>query len=502
MENKVCSNSEYDFYLINSYGNTGDENKCDKPDEWNDAGTVGCTYTCSPVISISTCSELNQSGITYLLTSDILDSNVETCMKITTTNITLDCQGHTIDGIDLEDTHGIYYDPSLSTNSNHTVKNCVLKDWDYGIYFRSSNYNNFINVTCNSNHQGIYLDSSSNNRLTNITSYSNTYGIHLYGSSSSYNKLINNTVLNNEYGILLQNSYGSILRNNSMSNNEYNFGILGFSPSHHIHDIDTSNTVDGKKIYYFYGENDLTIDPTVYPDLGYLAVVGVDYTSKVKNITVRGLTLTNNYQGILFAFVDNSSIENVSVMNNYQGIRLINSAYNELTGNSVMNNRLGINVADYYSEYNNITGNTIKNNLHGIWVEDKSESNEIVGNNITENEYGYTTSGYVAGGSTDKIYYNNFFNNAWNIFNNQPEGMKAEKNWWGTTDCELIDSSIYDDDETNDEKGAVDFDPLLDAPYPEGELTECVVVTTTTTTTTTVPAGGGGCMWPRCFVLL
>ncbi len=44
--NTFCSpNVNYDL-LISGSGNSGTGNTCDKPGSWNDAGTVGCTYTC------------------------------------------------------------------------------------------------------------------------------------------------------------------------------------------------------------------------------------------------------------------------------------------------------------------------------------------------------------------------------------------------------------------------------------------------------------------------
>jgi len=52
--NNICSNAKSDFYLKNSSGNSGDDNTCDNPDDWNDEGTTGCTYSCSAVTTTST----------------------------------------------------------------------------------------------------------------------------------------------------------------------------------------------------------------------------------------------------------------------------------------------------------------------------------------------------------------------------------------------------------------------------------------------------------------
>ena len=43
--NQVCANTNADFIVYDST-NTGDENACTIPQDWNDEGTTGCSYTC------------------------------------------------------------------------------------------------------------------------------------------------------------------------------------------------------------------------------------------------------------------------------------------------------------------------------------------------------------------------------------------------------------------------------------------------------------------------
>ncbi len=46
--NQVCHNTDSDFYfyIYGGLDNSGDENTCDNPGDWNDATTTGCTYSC------------------------------------------------------------------------------------------------------------------------------------------------------------------------------------------------------------------------------------------------------------------------------------------------------------------------------------------------------------------------------------------------------------------------------------------------------------------------
>ncbi len=47
--NEICSSTGLDFYINSSSKNQGNNNTCDKPDEWNDQGTIGCTHSCSGI---------------------------------------------------------------------------------------------------------------------------------------------------------------------------------------------------------------------------------------------------------------------------------------------------------------------------------------------------------------------------------------------------------------------------------------------------------------------
>ena len=83
-------------------------------------------------INIDNCTELNETGETYFLTADIMDSEVSQCMDITADNVSLDCQGYLIDGIGSTDSDGIFADGSITAYSNITIKNCMVAGWMHG----------------------------------------------------------------------------------------------------------------------------------------------------------------------------------------------------------------------------------------------------------------------------------------------------------------------------------------------------------------------------------
>lgn len=61
------------------------------------------------------------------------------------------------------------------------------------------------------------------------------------------------------------------------------------------------------------------------------------------------------------------------------------------------------------------------------------------------------------------------------MYNNQTDNITAENNWWGTINCSQIDAQIYDYAEDSS-KGVVDYNPILNAPYPEGNSRVCSIL--------------------------
>ena len=181
-------------------------------------------FTLTTTKSISFCgSFLDQPGITYYLDRDIINSAISPCINITADNVTLDCQGYTIDGDDLA-SYGIYAERPSTTTTNITIKNCVISDWYLnGIRFGRVRGNTLNNLTVYSNWMGIAIYTlSDNNQLTNIIADSNTYGIYL--SSSNNNTITSSKIQNNSYGISLSSS-GSTPNKiyNNLFNNTRNF---------------------------------------------------------------------------------------------------------------------------------------------------------------------------------------------------------------------------------------------------------------------------------------
>jgi len=166
-----------------------------------------------------------------------------------------------------------------------------------------------------------------------------------------------------------------------MSSNQRNFFVWSDYPYDYYHDIDSSNTVDGKPMYYWVNQQNRTVPV----DAGYVALV---YSV---NITAQNLDLKNNGQGLLLVETRNSTI----------------------TGNNLTNNRCGIHLS--LSLNNTIFGNNIMNNGDGVLLED-SVNNTIFGNNITNNYCGVDVSGFWVPATNNTIYHNNFIDNTQQVY--------------------------------------------------------------------------------------
>jgi len=277
------------------------------------------------------------------------------------------------------DGHGI----SLKYSNNNSISNNTCSYNTRGIPLKYSSNNSITNNNCSnsecsfhsddcdSNGICIWCDSDNNSISNNICTNNRNDGIYI---DSNNNILTNNTASNNRYGIHLSYSSNSILTNNTMLGNSYNFGVRGNSHSDYIHSIDTSNTVDGKTVYYWINQQNRQIPN----DAGFVGIINST------NITVRDLTLSRNDQSVLFVYTNSSRIENVNASKNHDaGIHLYMCSNNTLTNNTANSNYYrGIHLSS--SSDNTLTGNTASDNRDGIEIY-KSSNNKIYLNNFINN---------------------------------------------------------------------------------------------------------------------
>jgi parallel beta-helix repeat protein len=260
----------------------------------------------------------------------------------------------------------------LSHTTNSTLSQNTLTDNNYGIHLSTYSKNNTISGNhITKNGPGVQLDRSLDNTIFNNNITDNGEGVLLENSFG--NSIFDNNLTDNGQGILLFESSNNTLTHNDMSG----FGVFGSALSHYINSVDVSNVVDGKPIYYFINQSKLMINPDIYPEVGYLGLVNCN------NATVQGMNLTNNGQGLLLAFTNDSKITNNNLEGNGYGCYLC-SSYNDI-----------------------IARNRLERNSYVTFFLSSSHNNSFFENTVLNTQYCVT----IKESANNKFYHNNFYSN-------------------------------------------------------------------------------------------
>jgi parallel beta-helix repeat protein len=339
-----------------------------------------------------------------------------------------------------------------------------------GIWVKDSKGNTLSNNTITTSPKtlplvyGILLENAQNSIVAGNNVSDCTNAVTLNHSDGSF--VVNNNIKENANGIKLLSSANNGLGGNCLAQNRFNFGVSGDKQEHFINTINTSNTVDGRPIYYWVNQS----GKSVPNDAGYVGIVCS------KAIEVKNLNLMNNCEGVLMAYSNDSVIENVTVSDNRDGIAIIscntttikdslitdnycglnmnftsnnkifynnatNSEYaalslyssndNEIKGNGVRNNSaLGMRLA--FSHKNTISSNNVINNSDTNVALYNSNSNIIKGNNLEKSK---GDGVFLVNSNDNRIYWNNFANNSHdasceNSINAWDNGYPRGGNYW------------------------------------------------------------------------
>lgn len=287
---------------------------------------------------------IRQNGNIYSFTSDVEDTLV-----IERDGIVLDGAGYSLKG------KGVSVGVWLQDRSDVTIKNLNIQKFGYGIRF--SHYLS-----------DWYSGKTNPNRTTlctietcNITE--NNYGISFYQTKNC--SVIGNCIANNTYGAYL---YGSdnVFRSNQFEQNTYNFWDI----DEFINDVDSSNTINGKPVYYWVNQHNRTVPSDA----------GIVILKNCSRIRVQNLDLSGNGNGISLYYTNNSELFGNTLSDNYwRGIAVWWSQNNSIIGNQIANITYdGIELYD--SDNNIISHNRILANEIGIYHRTKS-TNEVISNN-------------------------------------------------------------------------------------------------------------------------
>lgn len=238
---------------------------------------------------------------------------------------------------------------------------------------------------------GIWLAQNCCSIRNNQVNLNGFEGIYV-GSTSADNFVYNNTVTSNGYGISL-NGPNNTLIENTMSSNQYNLDL-----ENSIQNIDPSNTVNGKPVYFLINQTDMQVPSGA----GFVAI------ENSARITVENLTLQENSPDLL---VENSSailVKNLTIQGG-EGI-VFNNVSDSIVENVVLSN-VSTGVFLDQSQNNVVSRITFDNSAHqgpgtgsaGVWLE-KSNNNLIADNQLIMSQPGQQQGdGIVDSGSVDNV---------------------------------------------------------------------------------------------------
>jgi len=372
---------------------------------------------------------VHRNGDIYTLNGDIT-SDAEGVV-IERDNIILDGASHTVQGIE---TANQYDGICLFGRNNVTVKNLKIKGFGGGIGLLESQKIFLLNNSITQSSNGIWLDNSSDNTLHgNSLSSCTNYGLSVCWSAN--NTFSQNSISDCSFGFTI---WGQICLTYPTP--------LPYNTDDYVQWFDSSNTIDGKPVYYLVDKSDLLIDAANYPQVGYLTLVNC------VNITVTGLTLTNNGQGLLLVNTNSSKIIGNKVENNFDGLGCVaNSCNNTLSGNEVKHNDHGISI-NCASNGNSLLDNLVLSNDgrilgrgHAIHLIDSS-NNTLRRNNMTDNQYGFEVWGECLTHYINDVDPSNTVNNkaVYYWVNRFDEAVPSDAAYVGLVNCTNIDVGDLD----------------------------------------------------------
>ncbi|MCK5292292.1 MAG: right-handed parallel beta-helix repeat-containing protein [Thermoplasmata archaeon] len=224
------------------------------------------------------------------------------------------------------------------------------------------------------NWRSISMFFAGNNVVVNNTVLNYKMGISL--EDSTHNVVVGNTIFNGRFGIFMFRAPNNTLENNALIGS--GISLHGFDSVDYwnTHTIDTSNTVNGKPVYYWNNVNGGTIP----------AGAGQVILANSSGITVENQNLDNGTVGLLLGYSSNNLIANNSASSNeWLGLVFYSSVNNTITNNTVLRaTQDGIWLRS--SDYNSVTNNNVSwNTQSGISIS-FSDHNSLVDNTVLFNQ--------------------------------------------------------------------------------------------------------------------
>jgi hypothetical protein len=400
------------------------------------------------------CGNITSPGV-YLLQNDIEDWSSGSCFNVSTSNVTLDCQGHLVDGTNITNSYGFLSQGVSGWElSNVTVRNCDFKDWHFDIQYQftydglidniTANYgtpnggatatgviyvsfSDFNNIS-NSNFNSIQISDSNENMIENISVEGGFFGRGIFLTGWSENNTFYNVNVTNVRGVGPPVDYGIYISINSVNNSFFNVNVSN-TENYGIYVSDDYNSFFGVNVLdsdfcgiYVGGSSFNSFENVNITDSGQEGLIvssannnsfmGMDITNSVSNGIFFGAGDASQYNSFYDVYIFNSGTYGIQFNNgdnNYFDYLTVSSAsmltntglwLKSTASGNIFNNSLVEGIDDYGfhldGSQNNVIENTIVKNIDdfsGIYL--VTASGNIFNNSLVEgiHEYGFRLDG-------------------------------------------------------------------------------------------------------------
>jgi len=170
------------------------------------AVVVGMSVMGTAAAQVTSCADdVTTSGL-HEINTTITNSTASSCIDITASDVVLEGNDNTVDGVD-GDSFSTGVDVSSSSPlTNVTVRNLTVTNWGDGVWYSEANNGEITDVSAsgNANNGLVVFSSSGNTVMSNDASGNGAFGIALF--SSSDNDFTGNTAQNNVEDFRVENS--------------------------------------------------------------------------------------------------------------------------------------------------------------------------------------------------------------------------------------------------------------------------------------------------------
>ncbi len=322
----------------------------------------------------------------YRLTNDLFNSSIETAILITSPDVILDGNGHSLTGGVLENTFGVLVANEGRSPVNISIYNLMTNKWGRGIHIQNSSYVKIFNCTSTENFQGLSIIGVRDCAIEQCNLSQNILDPHLFEAwglniiNSERIEVKGNDIHSNKPFDTPYSSSGIVCTNSQVV-------ISG----NHIWDQDGAGILLGRSDQGKVTIRDNLIDNFVG--------TGISVDTNIDGVPVLIVNNTINAPdgtiGILTSGTDSVNITSNTISSKYRGITIINSANDILSHNTITGSLTGFalmgngNIPYYYhsiDETNTVDGKPIRyfKDINGLFIDNSVDAATIIAINCTD----------------------------------------------------------------------------------------------------------------------